>query len=378
MKLGLLLPTSKIYPTLSIDFMSGLRLAFKEQKSEDIEILYQGIENGGNKDLITNELNKMVLQNQVDLNIVFANPIFTDEIANTTKALQRPVIITNMGANLPIFKINSPYVLINSLNLWESAFSAASFGIKKFGKKVAHGSYFYEAGYQLYQSFVDGVIKNEGEIVFNQIADFNPDPNDFSTFMKKVREENPDFLYLLYSERDAISFLNKLVQSSENGLFPIVTSGVMLNEEIVSNVDGLPKNIFNVCSWDKSLKNHINDKFTSELKEFTGKEANYFSLLGYECGMSIALGFNKPSWSKNGLNQFEIIKNNTFEGPRGKVDFSIGLGITQFDNHVFTLDDKGNTIQHLSINKIENRNDLILKSINEQRYSGWFQPYLCQ
>lgn len=379
MKLGILLPTSKMYPSLPLDFLSGIRLAFKEQNViNDIEIIYQGIQNGSDKELIITELNKMVLQNQVDMNIVFANPMIADEITITAEALQRPIIVTNIGANIPNAKLNSPYVLINSLNLWESAYLASFFGIEKFGRKIAHGSYFYEAGYQLYQFFMEGVQKKRGEIVFNQIAEFNPNPNDFMNFMAKAKEEKPDFLYLLYSERDAISFLNNLINSDENGLYPIVTSGVLLNDEILKNVNGVPKNIYNICSWDKSLKNKINEKFTTDIKDLTGKESNYFSLLGFECGMAVALGIQEKSWSADGLNQYETIKNCIFEGPRGKVDFVSGLGMTQYDNYLFTLDSNGTTIQNKCLDKIKDRNYLLEESLKKQRFSGWFQPYLCQ
>lgn len=379
MKLGILLPTSNMYPSLPADFLSGLRLALKEENvNTEVEILYQGIENGSNEKLIVNELNKMVLQNQVDINIIFANPMFTNIITTTVEALQKPVIITNIGANIPNGKLNSPYVLTNSLNLWESAYAASFFGIENFGLKIAHGSYFYEAGYQLYQSFMNGIQKKNGKIVFNQISGFNTNTNDFKNFMALAEIEKPDFLYLLYSERDATSFLNNLINSDYNGKYPIVTSGVLLNSEILEKVKGIPKNIYNICSWDKSLKNKNNEKFCLDIKNTSGKEANYFSLLGFECGLAIAKGIKNKTWSNNGFNQYETIKNCIFKGPRGKIDFSNGLGTTQFENHVFILNEKGDTTQFSSINKIENRQDLILKSINEQGFSGWLQPYLCQ
>ena len=64
-----------------------------------------------------------------------------------------------------------------------------------------------------------------------------------------------------------MNFLNKLVGSDENGKYPIVTSGVLLNDEILEKVEGHPKGILNIASWDLSEKTDINNKFVEAYKE---------------------------------------------------------------------------------------------------------------
>ena len=180
MKLGILLPTSKLYPSLQIDFTAGIRMAIAEfGLEEEIEFVFESIHQGTDKNLILNSVNKLVLQHQTDVNILFSNFLLMEDISSSLNALEKPLILTNMGGNLPSYLEPGEFIFTNSFGLWESAFLSAKWAVNKFGKKTAHGSYFYEAGYNMYSAFCKGLEEAQGEVVFNQISEFNPDPNDF-------------------------------------------------------------------------------------------------------------------------------------------------------------------------------------------------------
>jgi len=378
MKLGLLLPTSKLYPSLMIDFSAGVRMAISEHGlDDDIEIIFENIHQGTDKNLILNAVNKLVLQHQTEVNILFANFLLMEDIASSLNALSRPLLVTNMGGNIPNQFESGDFIFSNSFALWESAHLAGVWGAKKFGKKVAHGSYFYEAGYGIYRSFCEGLKKSEGEIIFNQVSEFNPDPNDFSNFMKQMQVETPDFLYMLYSERDAVDFLNKLTNSEYNGKYPIVTSGVMLNDEITSKVDKPIKKIYNISSWDASDKTEANQKFVQKYKKQTGNYANYFALLGYECATAVCEAFKSDNWSKNGGDQATAIRSCKFESPRGELSFA-EFNMVQVDHHVYTIDENHKRSRMETIGQLPSRTEGIEASKLENNPAGWFQPYLCQ
>jgi branched-chain amino acid transport system substrate-binding protein len=378
MKLGLLLPTSKMYPTLMIDFSAGVRMAISEFGMEnEIELIFESIHQGTDKNLVLNSVNKLVLQHQTEVNILFSNFLLMEDIASSINALQRPTLLTNIGANIPNLFDSGDYILSNSFCLWESAHLAGKWGTKKFGKKSAHGSYFYEAGYNLYGSFCRGIAEENGEIIFNQISDFNPDPNDYQNFMKQMTVETPDFLYMLYSERDAVNFLNNLSKSPENGMYPIVTSGVLLNDEVLNKVEDTPKNIYNVTSWDVSDTSDNNKEFVSTYKNQTGNAPNHFALLGYECAAAILSAMQEEGWSKNGKDQVEAIKNNTFVSPRGKMEFD-DTNATSFAHYVYHLDESKRRVKTDTIGTLQERKEIIELTKTDQNPAGWFQPYLCQ
>lgn len=379
MKLGLLLPTSQLYPSLMVDFSAGLRMAIAQNQLEnDIELVFESINQGTNKNLILNSVNKLVLQDQTDVNILFCNALLIQEIAPSLNALQRPTLLTNMGGNISKLRNPGAFLFSNSFGLWESAYLAAKWGIAKFGKKVAHGSYFYEAGYDLYASFCLGLKEATGEVIFNQISEFNPNPDDFQNFMKQMELETPDFLYMLYSDRDAVSFLNKLGESHENGKYPIVTSGVLLNDEIIEKVEYSPAKVFNVSSWDLSDNNEDNIKFIEAYNEQTGKDPNYFALLGYECAGTVCAAMADNGWSKIGKAQAQAIKNSRFSGPRGKLNYDNALQATGFEHHVYELNGAKNRQKVESMGRLENRETLVEESETNQNAAGWLQPYLCQ
>lgn len=378
MKIGILLPTSKLYPSLMMDFAAGLRLAlFESQLENEVELVFESVNHTTDRNQVMNVMNKMVLQHLTDVNILFINYLLLDDIAESINALGRPTIVTNMGGNLPYTLQHGEFIFINDFDLCRSAFLSARWGVQKFGKKVAHGSYFYEAGYGMYNTFMKGLNHAEGEIIFNQISELNPDPNDFSSFMLQMKAETPDFLYMLYSERDAVDFLNKLNQSEENGQYPIVTSGVLLNDEVLEKVTGNPKGIYNFATWDVSETSDANKKFVENYKEQTGKSPNYFSLLAYESIGVILEAMKSEGWAKSGSIQAKAIKESKFNGPRGEVSFDESTHETKFEHHVYSLDANRNRQKSDSIGLFPYEQELKTACQNEIPV-GWFQPYLCQ
>lgn len=361
-----------------IDFSAGVRMAISEFGLDDeIEIVFESINQGTDKNLILNSVNKLVLQHQTEVNILFANFSLLEDIASSLNALSRPTLVTNMGGNIPNLFDHGDFIFSNSFGLWESAMMAGKWGVEKFGKKTAHGSYFYEAGYGIYRAFCEGHAKADGEVVFNQISEFNPNPDDFKNFMNQMEVESPDFLYMLYSERDAVDFLTKLSESPQNGKYPIVSSGVMLNDEILEKVNEPIKEIFNVASWDVSDNSEKNRKFVENYKNHTGNLPNYFGLLGYECAASICTAYQDEKWSKNGHDQADVIKNGKFLGPRGELSYA-NSNMTHFENHIYTLDENQERLRIESIGRLPSRADVIEASKVDNNPAGWFQPYLCQ
>lgn len=378
MKLGILLPTSKLYPSLMIDFTAGIRLAIAEFGFDDkVDLVFESIHQGTDKNMVLNAVNKLVLQHQTDVNILFSNFLLMEEIASSLNALQKPLIVTNMGGNLPNLFDPGEYIFSNSFGLWESAFLAADWGVNKFGKKTAHGSYFYEAGYNLYSSFCNGLNRANGEIIFNQISQFNPDPNDFVNFEKQMEVESPDFLYMLYSERDAVDFLNKFSDSEMNGKHPVVSSGVLLNDEILEKVDKPSKDVFNVSSWDSSDESTDSKRFVEAFKLENGRTPNCFSMLGYECAGLVFSAQTVDEWGKDGKSQVHALRNIDFTGPRGKLSFD-EMNATKASHNVYTIDAEMNRQKVDSLGILESRSDIIRKSKETANPAGWFQPYLCQ
>lgn len=343
----------------------------------EIEIHFESLERGANKDQVLRTATNLVIQKQTDVNILFCNCQFLEEISDSLVALQRPFIITNIGGN-PNLCAAKDNLLINSLDLWESAFKAAEWAVTRFGPKSALTTYFYEAGFDIYNSFTIGLSKAQGEVAFNLVSPFDPNPSDFDELMNVLKIESPDFLYALYSGQDAVRFLNNLVNSSDNGKCNIVTSGVLLNREILDKVHGIPKGVHNVISWDKNLDSENNLDFVGRYNERSENQPNYFSVLGYEGAGSICAAMKSEHWSPKGSDQFKALRESCFVGPRGVRDYNNALNATQSESFVFTLNEEGDTFCEGSLGFLEHKTSHIESLKLNHMPSGWSQPYLCQ
>lgn len=378
MRLGIILPTSQLYSSIAIDFITGVRMAIADAGLEnDIEIHFESLERGANKDKVLSTATNLVIQKQTDVNILFCSYKFLEEISDSLVALQRPFIVTNIGGN-PNLCTPKKHLLINSLDLWESAYLAAEWAVGKFGPKTAHTTYFYEAGFDIFNNFSNGLSKAKGEVAFNLVSPFDPDPNDFVGLQNAMKNESIDFLYAQYSGKDAVRFLNNWVNSAENGNQNIVTSGVLMNKEILEQVNGIPKNVHNVISWEPTLDNEKNRDFVKRYEERSENPVNYFSLLGFECAGSICEAMKNEKWSPKGTDQFNSILESRFEGPRGLRDFNNVLQSTQSESFVFTLNEDGGTFCEAHLGVLENKEQYLADQKINFNPSGWFQPYLCQ
>ncbi len=378
MKIGILLPTSKLYPSLMVDFAAGARMALAQfDLSNDVEFVFESIQQGTDKNIVLNAVNKLVLQHQTDVNILFSNYLIMEDIASSLNALQTPLIVTNMGGNPPVLFDTGEYLFLNSFGLWESAIKSAQWAVEKFGPKVAHGSYFYEAGYGIYSSFCKGLQDAGGEIIFNQVSEFNPNPDDFSIFEKQMDVETPNFLYMLYSERDAVGFLNKFNSSPMNGKYPVVTSGVLISDEILEKVNGIIKDVYNISSWDDSDDHPENILFKEKFESLNGKKPNYFALLGYECVGLVGAAMNNEKWGVSGFARAEALKTMEYVGPRGNLRFD-ETNSTVIPHNVYSLNEHLQRVKVESIGTLKGREDILTLLKMEASPAGWFQPYLCQ
>lgn len=324
LRAGLLLPRSTFYPSLGIDFFNGFKESLKNNKiKEDIILITDNIGFGVNEQEIYTKAEKMILQDDVDLIILFADVLITELLQPLFTATNKILLTVNFGANFPENWTASPSAITHSLNFCWLATSTGELAAKETNKQAINVVSYYDGGYRQCFCMLNAHQTNGGIPFYNHITnikleDFTIEP------VFSVLKENPDIntLLCLFSGDQAEQFYTEIALKPEADNLNIYVSPMMLDEQLKPSVEIAKEagRIKGYIPWHSSLKNEQNTSFLKYYSENTGNVANYFSLLGWETGLLLnEIKKQHDAGNKNAANIVKALTNITIESPRGSV-----------------------------------------------------------
>src|SRR6186713_3215412 len=178
LKIGWLFPYSGIFTTLRRDLQQGFDIAlYKQDKVPDIVAYPAFIQSGGLKDT-EDALKKMLLYDDVDLIIGVVSTKVALQLIPLLENRQTPMILLNLGADIPTTRLSSEYLFYNSLHLWKSEWVMGKWAQKKYGGEPSINLSIYEAGYGMHESFRAGAAASGALTVkLNIVKNLSPVPD---------------------------------------------------------------------------------------------------------------------------------------------------------------------------------------------------------
>jgi len=374
-RIGILLPRSDMFPTLAMDFLNGLKLAFKISRSELFipKLLIESVGNATGKSLLQ-VAEKLILQENVTLVISFCSVFNLKELAGIFSAYKKPLIHADLGGNVLKEEHTNPYVIHHTLNLWQSAYFSGVYAANTFGKDAALAISFYDGGYHLVESFVRGFTENGGNIVYTYVSSMDYKSESFESMIKGLQNANPDFIFLLFSYKEGNKIVDVISKSPLNGKVPLLAAPSMTGEMNSSeniNID----NVFSISSWAFDEETPSMKSFQTNYSALYNDAPNVISLLGYEVGVTVFAFLEKNQDIPVRIGDY--VKSLIFESPRGELKFSgFNESLVQTNKLRQFLSD-GNQHKNTVVNTIDliDQEELYDK-FKDLPYSGWQNPYL--
>ena len=375
-KIGILLPRSDMFPTLSLDFLNGLKLSLSNLTDKNIEFKYI-VESIGNAadDTALRVAEKMILQEEVALTISFCSFYKLKELVTIFDSYKKPLIHLDLGGNVLKKEHTSPYVLHHTLNLWQSAYISGKYAADNFGKKAALAISFYDGGYHLTDAFVQGFTDHGGEIVFSYVSPMDYKSETFESMLSGIKESKPDVVFSLFSYKEGKKIFETLSKSEINGQIPILAFPLMTDEQI-NTEDYKIKDVYSVASWSFDEDSLEMKEFLSDFKITHVKDPNIFNLLGYEVGTTITHCLKDDGSIASEIKTHLNLKN--IDSPRGELTYN---NYNESEISDFKL-------RKFNYNKIKYHNtviEILETTISDKTYqkfedlqlSGWKNPYIC-
>lgn len=374
--LGILLPKSSTHPEIGYDFFFGLKgYFFCLGQNPNIHTANIGF--GIDEDLLFSEAERMFLEKNVDLLVVFAEHPKVDKIFPLASQFKKTILVVNPGAKYPVDWKAPEYVAFLSLEEMLSAKVAAKFALAESGiKNVINATNFYDGGYGIGDAFYLGQEAMKGQVVFNfvgkhKVSDFDARP--LTDYLASVSEQN--LVFSVFTGPILTHFLEVFGQHFESNVLVCAQTMFhdMLSEKLISH-SAFPK-ILSCSSIDPSSENKGLGMLKNYLENEVKRQYSIFSSLGWDAGLVIMylLDNSGLDW----ILRTESMKSISMKGIRGRLFFHAESGhfLPQL-YQIKILNGKLETIP-MTISKVIEEWEELVESRAVPPQVGWFNTYLC-
>ena len=161
-----MLPSSDMYPALSLQLINGFKLGVSNQGKTDIDVELH-IENIGKAadESVLKTIEKKLLQEDLDVVFSFCSHALLEQMVNIFQAFKKPLVHIDLGGNLLQEAQVNPNVVHHHLGLCSGAYAAGVYVAKNLGESALVASSFYDGGYQIHIGFQQGFLDAGGKHV---------------------------------------------------------------------------------------------------------------------------------------------------------------------------------------------------------------------
>ncbi len=237
----------------------------------------------------------------------------TAPIATQSKT---PMVVT--AAATSAITEASPYIVRTSFTLPQVTLGIAEWAAKNKVKKVATFVADYAPGIDAEKTFKDRFRLNGGEIV-GEIRSPLRNP-DFAPFLQKVRDLNPDALFVFLPSGQGAAFMK---QFAERGLdksgIRLIATGDVTDDDQLNDMGDVALGVVTSHHYSASHPSAANRKFVDAFQAANKFRPNFMAVAGYDGMRVITKALEATRGAGGGDALLAAMKGQVFESPRGPV-----------------------------------------------------------
>jgi ABC-type branched-subunit amino acid transport system substrate-binding protein len=373
MKVGLLLPNSNYLNILARNLKGAINFALKQNNVDDIDFAIEVSGFNAEAKVVEEKLQLLIIKDQVDVIIAPLNSGMIENIKHVPISNQIPLIALTYGED-PCFSVSlNEYVFVNSLNLWKSSWLLGYWSAANIGTKGCTMTAIHDAGYNISFAFAVGVEAANGILLQTAITHQESISENPTNKIEEILNQNSDFIYALYSGKEANSFFRYYDELDKKNT-PVITSSSVFETDqspgISESMIGL-KSVTTIPSSLDSIAN-LNKAYTSA----TGnRKMNGYDIMAYEAILFLIEAKKENINNSQGL--IDILSTLSISGPRGPICFGENheVDTPQYLQQLESVNPISNAIVEI-INEpsvLTTQYELAKKNLVKQ---GWLNPYL--
>lgn len=370
-RIGFLLPRSTDYPAMGYDIVDAMKYGLKTQGHDTVQFFSENIGFGENSTLNYSKGEKLFLQDEVDMVIVYSNSSNAEPLYQLATAFNKPLIILDAGMQIPQSPVSPLCYHISLQGVHACRISGKMAG--EGNRKVLMATSFYDGGYRGPWCYDRGLSEAGGAICANYVSGYKQAEFTIDPYIGMLQQSGAGSVAACFSSYLAELFFKALHEKNKEAVtLPFYCSPFMAEEQLLGKCDFPGGEFFTVVPWAQSLDNNEQTIFLDTIQREKKKEANIFHLLGWEAAIVASQADKQGAAS---------LKNFSYQSPRGEVTIHPGTHYTYAPLYkgMITENTKGKCVLEIAA-KIPidaNEHIKIMDDKPDSISSGWKNNYLC-
>lgn len=370
-KIGVLIPKSKQYPSLDKDFIRGLKL-----NNLNVKFFIESVGIGSDEKLIIDKIQRLNFQEEVSIIIGFLGHHNMSEVYKYASNNDILLLTADLGATTPYQTSAIKGVYINSLAINESCYHLGQYFTNK-EYQIATSTSFYDSGYGLLFA-LEYAFKEQNHFTAHYITPFMPRENEASYMDQIINFQQPNAVFAFYSGLYAEENADFLKENKLTQKYPFYVTPFFINDKILDEYKNNPHELYVVSSWMQNDTDTTD--FTSRYNDTYDENPTLFSILGYENGLILKnILLNAVNLKTSSL--IEEMYKLDIEGPRGNIKFDKETNRTIFNHYIYQLNlDSANNTSFKKIETLINNGEFVKAFASlpkPDHIGGWDNAYLC-
>lgn len=381
--IGVLLPTSMMFPDVDQAFLSGLQGAVADLDPPP-RLIVEPIGAGAQLPVVADKIQKLLLVERPHVVVGVVGAALVPKVRTFFDQHRTPFIVCNLGGDLlPNGGTPQECVFWNSLNLWQSTFALGAWAAASVGRTAAVAAAFHESGFGIVDAFYRGFVETGGgRITAIEVTHRESATEDPSAALARLAGASPDFMFGLYSGREGVSFMNAFAAAGLAGRLPLLSTAMMTHGHWLPQMTSHAIGVRTACSWMPGTWPAAEEELARATSPRGARPSpDVFGLLGFEAGLivraAIARLGHEPATAAELVQALPGVE---FSSPRGPMRMDADLKeVITVDHHIeIAADDAGQPAWRsagvLDVPEGYAAHAAAVRAMEAK--NGWINPYL--
>lgn len=322
LKVGLMLPATGTFAALGDAIEKGFKLYVQEQggKLAGREIQYFKVDDESEPSKATDNVNKLVKRDQVDVLVGTVHSGVALAMARVAKETNTLMIVPNAGADAITGAQCAPNIFRSSFSNWQPGYAAGVVAGAKGYKRAMTITWNYAAGNETVKGFTEGFEKAGGKVAKELTLPF---PNvEFQALLTEIAAQKPDVVFAFFAGGGAVKFVKDYDAAGLKKTVPMVVSGFVTDGTLEAQ-GASAQGVLSTLHYADNLETPRNNAFRKSYALTYKANADVYAVQGYDAAQMLGAGLTavKGDFAKRDALQAAMSKA-VIDSPRGKFSLS--------------------------------------------------------
>ena len=344
LKVGFMLPYTGTYAALGNAIDNGFRLYVAEQggKIGGREIEYFRVDDESSPPKATDNVNKLIKRDQVDVLIGTVHSGVAMAMAKAAKASGTTLIIPNAGADAVTGPMCAPNIFRSSFSNWQPAYAMGEVVAKRGHKTAITVTWNYSAGEESTNAFKEAFEKAGGKVVKQLTVPF---PNEeFQALLTEIAAAKPDAVYTFFAGSGAVKFVKDYAAAGLRKSVPLYGAG-FLTDGTLEAQGAAAEGLVTTLHYGDELNTKRDGAFRLAYAKTYKLQPDVYAVQGYDAAQILGVGLNAVKGDISRKAEFAAaVEKATIDSPRGP----------------FTLSKAHNPVQDIYLREVHGKSNKVI------------------